>query len=89
MSQYTASVPGDGQVREEIKAFFEKFYQVSDSPSAHDEYATFFTKNGVLIMGPNETSGRDCRPQAVVEAPEQGLIRKQRSFKCATACGRR
>lgn len=59
MSQYAASVPSDGQVRDEIQTFFAKFYEVSDSSTAHEEYATFFTKDGVLIMGPNETSGRD------------------------------
>lgn len=59
MSQYTASVPSDGQVREEIKTFVEKFFAVSDSPGAHDEYANCFTKNGTLIMGPAETSGHD------------------------------
>lgn len=61
MSQYTASVPSDGQVRDEIKTFFEKFYAVSDSPGAHDDYANCFTKNGTLIMGPAETSGHDGR----------------------------
>ena len=59
MSQYTASTPGDGQVRPDIKSFFEKFYEVSDTPSAHEEYAEQFTKNAKLIMGPNESNGRD------------------------------
>ena len=59
MSQYTASTPGDGQVRPEIKSFFEKFYEISDDPSDHEIYAKQFTKNGKLIMGPNEVNGRD------------------------------
>lgn len=62
MSQYTADVPADGQVRDEIKTFFEKFYACSDSSTAHEEYATFFTKNGALIMGPTEVTGRDGEP---------------------------
>lgn len=59
MSQYLASIPADGQVRQEIQTFFEKFFTISDTPGAHDEYANYFTKNGTLIMGPAETSGRD------------------------------
>ena len=58
MSQYTASTPGDGQVKPEIKSFFEKFYEISDTPSDHEKYAEQFTKNGKLIMGPNESNGR-------------------------------
>ena len=59
MSQYTASTPGDGQVKPEIKSFFEKFYEISDTPSDHENYAEQFTKDGKLIMGPNESNGRD------------------------------
>ena len=59
MSQYTAAIPDDGQVRTEIREFFKKFYEVSDSPSDHERYAEQFTKGGKLIMGPNEVNGRD------------------------------
>lgn len=58
MGQYTASIPSDGQVRLEIKDFFEKFYEVSDNPETHEKYSEQFTKNGKLIMGPNESNGR-------------------------------
>ncbi|EME89055.1 uncharacterized protein MYCFIDRAFT_185494 [Pseudocercospora fijiensis CIRAD86] len=59
MSQYTASVPSDGAVKPEIRAFFEKFYAVSDTPGGHEQYADMFTGDGTLIMGPNKTQGRD------------------------------
>ena len=59
MSQYTAAIPEDGQVRPEIREYFEKFYEVSDSPGDHDKYADFYTKDGKLIMGPTEVNGRD------------------------------
>lgn len=59
MSQYIASIPDDGQVRQEIQTFFEKFFTISDTPGAHDEYANYFTKTGTVIMGPAETSGRE------------------------------
>jgi hypothetical protein len=38
MSQYTASVPSGGQVRPEIRTFFEEFYKVTDDPDAHERY---------------------------------------------------
>ena len=66
MSQYTASTPEDGQVRPEIRSFFEKFYEVSDTPSDHELYAKQFTKNGKLIMGPNESNGRDGKFSAAI-----------------------
>ena len=59
MSQYVASIPDDGQVKPEIRSFFEKFFEISDTPDAHEKYSEQFTKNGELIMGPNETNGRD------------------------------
>lgn len=59
MSQYIASVPEDGQVRPEIRSFFEEFYKISDTPDTHEKYADHFTKGGRLIMGPNEANGRD------------------------------
>lgn len=59
MSQYTASIPSDGQVRPEIQSFFSTFFKISDTPGDHAAYANSFTKNGTLIMGPNETSGHD------------------------------
>lgn len=58
MSQYSASTPSDGQVRPEIKEFFETFFKISDTPDAHELYSEQFTKNGKLIMGPNEGNGR-------------------------------
>lgn len=59
MSQYTAAVPSDGQVKPEIQSFFEEFYKASDSPDDHERYADFFTQAAKLIMGPNEAHGRD------------------------------
>jgi hypothetical protein len=59
MSQYTALVPDDGQVKPEIRSFFEEFYKRSDTPGDHERYAQSFAKSGKLIMGPNEANGRD------------------------------
>ncbi|SMQ45661.1 unnamed protein product [Zymoseptoria tritici ST99CH_1A5] len=59
MSQYSASVPNDGQVKPAIHAFFERFYKISDTPDGHEDYANQFTSDGKLIMGLNEVNGRD------------------------------
>lgn len=59
MSQYSASVPSDGAVKPEIKSFFEKFYQISDTPEGHENYADMFTENGTLIMASNKVQGRE------------------------------
>lgn len=65
MSQYTASTPGDGAVKPEIQAYFEKFYEISDTPDAHKIYSEQFTKDAKLIMGPNEANGRDGKSRCV------------------------
>lgn len=59
MSQYSAAVPSDGQVRPEIKEFFERFYAVSDTPDGHEKYADMFTKDAKLIMASNGVTGRE------------------------------
>ncbi len=61
MSQYTASIPPDGQVKPEIREFLEKFYAISDDPSANEQHARSLTKDGKLIMGPTEVNGYDGR----------------------------
>ena len=62
MSQYTAKVPSGDLVKPEIRSFYESFYAVSDTPDAHEKYATFFTQNARLIMASNEANGRDGTP---------------------------
>ncbi|KAK4541744.1 hypothetical protein LTR36_007453 [Oleoguttula mirabilis] len=59
MSQYQASVPGDDLVKPEIRTYFERFYETSDTPDAHEKYAQSFTKDAKLIMASNEANGRD------------------------------
>lgn len=59
MNQYCASVAGDGSVKPEIQSFFEKFYWISDTPEAHEEYSQQFTKGGKLIMASREANGRE------------------------------
>jgi hypothetical protein len=59
MSKYVASVPDDGSVKPEILKFFESFYQISDTPDAHEKYAAQFTKNAKFVMASNEANGSE------------------------------
>lgn len=58
MSHHQAEVPADGSVKQDVRAFFEQFYLLSDTPEAHQEYANQFTENGVLIMIGDRRNGR-------------------------------
>jgi hypothetical protein len=60
MSQYTASVPSGGQVRPEIRTFFEEFYKATDDADAHERYIGMFTNDAKVFMGVNEFHCRDC-----------------------------
>lgn len=71
MSQYKASTPSDGQVKPEIRDFFERFYQISDDPDAHEKYSEQFTKDAKLIMGPSESNGRSGKLQEAFNIPSK------------------
>ncbi|TKX27601.1 hypothetical protein C1H76_0025 [Elsinoe australis] len=59
MSQYKSSWPASQQHDPAYVSFFEKFYQVSDTPDAHDEYADSFTPDATVIMASKKVEGRD------------------------------
>lgn len=54
-SQYPSGVEVDPAVIE----FFEKFYRVSDTPGAHDEYVDMFTKDATFILASKTSQGRE------------------------------
>ncbi|TKA23839.1 hypothetical protein B0A50_06974 [Salinomyces thailandicus] len=58
MRQYQAEISGN-LVKPEIQKYFESFYEISDTPDAHQKYSEQFTKNAKLIMASNEANGRD------------------------------
>lgn len=58
MSSYSSQYPPI-EVNPEIKQFFEKFYQISDTADAHEQYADSFTKDATLIMASAKLQGRD------------------------------
>ncbi|KAL1305560.1 hypothetical protein AAFC00_007166 [Neodothiora populina] len=59
MSSYTSEYPAGVQIDPEYKAFFERFYQISDTPDAHDEYVKQFTADAKLTMASKKASGSD------------------------------
>lgn len=59
MSTYTGSTPPSVSLDPRIVPFFERFYTVSDSPTAHTEYADSFVPDADFVMGIKTTSGYD------------------------------
>lgn len=61
MSVSYASEYPDISVDPAVKAFFETFYRVSDTPDAHEEYARSFTPGATLVMASTKACGYDSR----------------------------
>lgn len=57
---YKASYPTHISVDPGIVVFFEKFYEVSDTPPAHEEYADSFAPDASFQIGIKEVKGRDA-----------------------------
>jgi len=56
---YTSTYPSGITIDEGIKTFFEEFYKISDTPSAHEKYVDQFTNDAVLVMASKKGVGRD------------------------------
>jgi hypothetical protein len=56
-SSYKSEYPSNTAVDEGIIQFFETFYELSDTPGAHDKYAESFTESAVLIMASKRCDG--------------------------------
>jgi hypothetical protein len=59
MSSYTSEYPAGDKFDPEYKTFFEKFYETSDTPTAHEEYSKQFTQDATLIMASKKVQGRE------------------------------
>lgn len=59
MSTYTGSTPPSVSLDPRIVPFFERFYAVSDSPTAHTEYVDSFIPDADFVMGSKTTRGYD------------------------------
>jgi len=57
MSQYTSEYPKDIGIDPVYTQFLESFYAISDTPDAHEEYVSQFTKNATLIMASKKCVG--------------------------------
>ena len=56
---YTSQYPPNIQIDKGIKAFFEEFYKISDTPDAHEKYADCFTGDATLVMASKKGVGRE------------------------------
>jgi len=57
-SQYTSELPAI-PIDPSIPKFFENFYHVSDTPSAHDRYVDSFTDDATMILASEKAVGRE------------------------------
>lgn len=58
MSQYTSTYPST-TFKPSYTQFFETFYKTSDTPSAHEAYASSFTPTASVIMASKKVQGYD------------------------------
>jgi len=56
---YTGQTPPSSSPDPRIVPFFEKFYEVSDTPSEHEAYANSFLPDAEFVMGTKVTNGYD------------------------------
>lgn len=58
-SQYISELPASIPIDPSIPQFFQTFYQISDTPDAHDQYAASFTDDATLIMASKKAKGKE------------------------------
>ena len=56
---YTGQTPPSTKLDPRVVPFFEKFFEVSDTPSAHDSYVHSFFPDADFVMGTKATKGFD------------------------------
>ena len=64
---------------QEVKDFMVKFYEASNHPEAHEDYANLFTRDGTVIFASSEAKGVQSKstPLAIASRlvrPDQVLI---------------
>lgn len=57
MSVYVSEYPTGVEMDPAFKAFFERFYEISDTPDAHEEYAQQFTADAKVTMASKKVNG--------------------------------
>jgi len=56
---YTFSTPPNTDLDPGMVKFFEKFYEVSDTPSAHEAYADSFADDATFMIGVKQVKGKE------------------------------
>jgi hypothetical protein len=67
-SQYTSEYP-PLDLDPDFKSFFQAFYKVSDTPSAHEAYVDFFTKDAIVIMASKRVEGSERSSAFLIPVP--------------------
>jgi hypothetical protein len=58
-SSYRSEYPSGIAVDAGIQEFFEKFYDISDTPNIHEKYVNSFTKDATFILATKVSKGHD------------------------------
>lgn len=59
MSFLNAELPLDCAVIVGTVRFFDKFYKISDTPEAHEDYCRMFAPDATFILASKTSTGRD------------------------------
>lgn len=59
MDQYKSSYPSTPEVPPSLRLYFEAFYEISDTPEAHEKYVDCFTKDAIVVMASVKAEGSD------------------------------
>lgn len=71
MDSYKSEYPSGLKFDASYKQFFEHFYEISDTPDAHEEYAAQFTKDATFIMASKTVQGSSGMPLATLLTREK------------------
>jgi hypothetical protein len=77
MSSYASEYPAGNDFDSDYKTFFEKFYETSDTPGAHEKYSKQFTQDATLIMASRKVQGRQgvYTLQSFFDSPVSDIFR--------------
>lgn len=66
---YASAYPTAATVSEGIKAFFENFYRISDTPTAHSEYVRQFAQDATFKLASKTAKGHDGISPSFIPKP--------------------
>ncbi|KAL9617076.1 MAG: hypothetical protein Q9160_008106 [Pyrenula sp. 1 TL-2023] len=86
---FADAVTNDLKAQPDIKAYFERFYTISDTPEAHEDYAHSFTDGATLIMASKVAKGQKGRTYMVGYIASAVADFDQKYWNFEKACGRK